>query len=419
MFVVRDLVLTKQNILPSHQHRADRTYDIEFMGYLSNHAKHAIVALDRLEAESSRVQQYWDSYTTVTPYNLQLHKIEDDWESVKPIRDDAEWLELRGKKQKWQQQVAYMNQQLEHKYKGDIAKLVQEYATPDLLHGLAGALTHGIIHLGWAIDANSPWMITEGLAYLNFCHLGVAPEKLKTASQDATAEDTSFWPMDSYLSVAEEFEKENLQQEWVEKAKATYDECFHPELVVAGFQWQVAKVLKDAHPVATNLPAWLETLPLDQLWEHMYRTTVWLYLATRDPKDGHGNFLVLHLITSLWGLEHVSRVVDNEKVTRLALGQFYASSVSLLATSGFPSASSLQDIQTKEPIEGKANDSVDWKPIVKKGIEETEEHNIKLVYVTRELWKRYNHWNGFVEAAKSFTITPNIGPQNTAFQQEA
>lgn len=383
------------------------------MGYLSNHAKHAIIALDRLQAPESRVQQYWDCYTTVTPYNLQLHRIDDDWESVKPIRDNAEWLELRGKKQKWQQQVAYMNQQLEHKYHGDAEKLVQAYATPDLLNGFAGALTHGIIHLGWAIDANSPWMIAEGLAYLNFCHLGVYPEKLKTASQDTAAAE----PMDSYLNVAKKFEEDNLQQEWVEKAKVAYDEGFHPELVPAGFQWQAAKVLADAHPVATNLPAWLETLPLDQLWECMYRTTIWLYLATRDPRDGHGNFLVLHLITSLWGLEHISRVLDDEKVTRLALGQFYASSICLLATSGFPPASLLQDIQTAEPIEGNTNDLVDWEPIVKKGIAETEEHNIKLAYVVRELWNRYNHWNGFVEAAKSFTVTPNIGPQSTAFEQ--
>lgn len=113
------------------------------MGYLSNHAKHAIIALDRLQAPESRVQQYWDSYTTLTPYNLRLHRIDDDWESVKRIRDDVEWLELRGKKQKWQQQVAYMNQQLEHKYQGDPEKLVKAYATPDLLRGLAGALTHG------------------------------------------------------------------------------------------------------------------------------------------------------------------------------------------------------------------------------------------------------------------------------------
>lgn len=243
--------------------------------------------------------------------------------------------------------------------------------------------------------------------------MGVAPEKLQTNQH---SEDKV--PMDSFVRVAKVFEQENLQEKWVNKAKAKYDETFHPELVPAGFQWQAAKVLKDAHGVATELPNWLDSLSVDELWENLYRTVVWIYLATRDKNDGHGNFLVLHLITSLWGLEHVCRVADvgaSTKVTRAALGQFFASTISLLATSGFPSVSVLADIQKTVPLDA-VNADADWEPITKKGIAETEEHNIKLVYVTKELWKRYNHWNGFVEAAKSFTVTPNIGPTNTAFE---
>ena len=39
---------------------ADETYHIEFQGYLSNHAKHAVVALHGLQAPPDLIQKYWD-----------------------------------------------------------------------------------------------------------------------------------------------------------------------------------------------------------------------------------------------------------------------------------------------------------------------------------------------------------------------
>lgn len=147
---------------------ADRTYDIEFNGYLSNHAKHAIVALDRLEAPDVRIQEYWDQYTLSTPYGISLHKLETPWDSAEPASAE-DWETWRGKKVGWQEMVKFLDEQ--NKNSND---LVTEYA-PDLLGGIAGALTHGIIHLGWGVDAESPWMIQEGLAYLNFCYLPASP----------------------------------------------------------------------------------------------------------------------------------------------------------------------------------------------------------------------------------------------------
>ena len=143
----------------------------------------------------------------------------------------------------------------------------------------AGALTYGIIHLGWAIDANSPWMVIEGLAYLKFCHIGVDEGKLSLNQHDD--EET---PFDSYARVARTFADSNLQAEWVDKAKNAYDESFHPELVQAGFQWQFAKVLEDAHPVATNLPAWIETIALTEIWEPMYRAVVYTCISLHVMK---------------------------------------------------------------------------------------------------------------------------------------
>jgi hypothetical protein len=206
----------------------------------------------------------------------------------------------------------------------------------------------------------------------------------------------------------------------VDKAKAAHDKSFHPELVPAGFQWELSKVLNDAHPVATHLPNWLSEKSVDELWHALYRDAVYLYLATRDT-DGNGNFVVLHLLSSLWGLEQVCRVVDDGptmmKVTRGALKQYYATAVCLLATagSGFPSSEALEKVQVDFPPLQVDVESLDWAPLVANGIAETEEHNIKLVYVMRELWNRYGRWHGFSTAAATFTLTPNIGPATLEF----
>ena len=342
----------------------------------------------------------------MTPYNLELHKVSQAWKDVKPSTYE-QWSDWRGKKVAWQEQVTFMKQELEDRFDGKTDELVKEYA-PDIFSGLAGALFHGIIHLGWAIDAESPWMICEGLAYLNFCHLGVDETEFEPDKHDEPS------LIDSVIRVAKTWESRSLKESWVDVTKAAYDESFHPELVPAGFQWELSKVLKDAHPVATELPTWLKKDPKD-LWEALYRDTYLLYLATRDS-EGNGNFLVLHLITSLWGLEHATRVVDNTDVTRQALGQYYATLISVLATSGFPSAAALQ--KTKADFGTTRVDNpglLDWQPIVQNGIAEEEEHNIKLVYVSQELWHRYGYWSGFSEAARAFTLTPDIGPRSTSF----
>jgi hypothetical protein len=289
---------------------------------------------------------------------------------------------------------------------------------------MAGGLTHGIIHLGWAMDANNDWMIVEGLAYLNFCYLGVDESKLKIVvrTNDDKQNETDHYIMKSMERVAHEFHTQKLADTWVAKTKQQYNDKdnFHPELVVAGFQWELSKLLEAPHAVATELPAWTTSTQMsdDDLWKQWYQTVTWIYLATRNEK-GEGNFLVLHLLTSLWSLEQVCRVINNTDITRQALQQYYACAVCLLSASpgGFPTELALQAIPSEVPLSQKdPTTSFDWTPIVERGIMETEEHNIKLVYVMKELWNRYDHWHGFSQAASSFTTTPNIGPKSTSFK---
>eukprot|EP00039_Didymoeca_costata_P029589 m.25340 g.25340 ORF g.25340 m.25340 type:complete len:108 (+) comp7698_c0_seq1:154-477(+) len=51
---------------------ADRQYEMEFHGFLTNHAKHAVIALAGLGASPARIEEYWNSYTSETPYGIRL-----------------------------------------------------------------------------------------------------------------------------------------------------------------------------------------------------------------------------------------------------------------------------------------------------------------------------------------------------------
>lgn len=392
---------------------SDPSYDIEFNGYLSNHVKHAVIALHRLQAPPERVEEYWDKYTKATPYDLSVEPVSVPWDQVTPVTAE-EFVGLRGKKEKWQEQCVFLQKELVDKFNGVVDKLVQHYVPP-LLPGMAGALTHTIIHLGWAIDAGNTWMIIEGIAYLNFAFVGLPERSLvPNAVSDATA-------LSSLTRIAKQFHKDNLAHTWIEATKNRYDKDsgFHPELIPAGFQWELSKVLAHPHEVATHLPTWLDEKDLPSIWEELYRLTTTVYWATRD-REGNGNFLVLHLITSLWGLEQVSKVIDDEDITRDALKHYYAVMVCLLSTSsgGFPTVDTLESAALELSLQ---NDNVQegtslWCSVVEKAIPEEEEHNIKLVYVMRELWRRYEGWAAFRRAANAFTLTPNIGPSQSEFK---
>lgn len=399
---------------------SNRSFDIEFNGYLSNHAKHAVIALERLNAPESRVQGYWDFYTNLTPYNLSLHPVTEPYEEVQPCTR-KEWTSLRGKKLQFWNMCKFLDIELKETFDGSVERLIKTYA-PDTLPGLAGALTHGIIHLGWALDAydgKHPWMVIEGLAYINFAYLSVHPEKFQHSAIDESL------PAESLCRIAKIWQQENLADTWIAKAKGTYNEDsgFHEELIPAGFQWEFAKILDQPHEIMYQLPTWLDTMSIEELKEELYKTTVLIYLVTRDDKDGHGNFLVLHLITSLWGLEQVLNVIDDDKISRDALKCYYATMVGLLcaSTSGIPSVDAIDDVIASYESSFDTDcvnemEETEWPNVVARAIPEEEEHNIKLVYVTRELWRRYNHWTGFREAASTFTITPNIGPSSASFK---
>lgn len=183
-------------------------------------------------------------------------------------------------------------------------------------------------------------------------------------------------------------------------------------------------MFEEAHPIAIDLPTWMTTVHISKLYEELYRTVTYLYLTTRD-ENGHGNFLLLHMITSLWALEHTLDVVDDrfareakESLTRGAIAQWFANLICFASAGGggFPRVSALQEIQCGQlDTMKKVPTDLDWSNVVDLALKQTVEHSIKLVYVSRELWNRYESLHGYFAAANSFTTTPDIGPDTPKY----
>uniref|UniRef100_A0A7R9YFR3 Uncharacterized protein n=1 Tax=Pinguiococcus pyrenoidosus TaxID=172671 RepID=A0A7R9YFR3_9STRA len=399
----------------THRLLDNEEYHIEFNGYLSNHVKHAVVALHGLQASPADIQRYWDFYTECTPYGFHLAPKGARGEPLRP----AEWKQLLGKKQKYEELLQFFDD--EEKQLG-IEKTLQKYA-PSVLPGSPGALTHGIIHLGWGLDANNRRMILEGLAYMVYSFVSTHPERFV---HGAVPEST---PMESFLRIAEADRREGIQHQIFETAvnNDKYGEAsnFHAELIPAGFQWQVAKVLEEGHPVLYQMPTWLDELPVEEALKQLYKAVTLIYLTTAGEPDAiadeesHGSFLALHLITSLWGAEKIATHLPVDE-QRALLKTYYVTVLALLLTSssGFPTVEALRGVEEKFDVNDATEESsvaADWEGILTRAIAEEEEHNIKLAYVARELWRRYDHWKAFRVAASTFTLTPDIGPGRSVF----
>ncbi|GMF12309.1 unnamed protein product [Phytophthora lilii] len=160
--------------LPSEQIRQTLTRDystlrfrIEYGGYLSNHLLHAVVALHELGASEQKIVGYAAHYTQKLESEGPDHEDVIEGASTVEILSDEEVQALLGKRQKYDALLAY--------YAREVKKLGVDGAVckhlPYLFSGLAGALLHGIIQLGYAYHIGGDRLVAEGLAYQHHCYL--------------------------------------------------------------------------------------------------------------------------------------------------------------------------------------------------------------------------------------------------------
>ncbi len=383
----------------------DQSYHIEFNVYLTNHVKHAVIALKGLGASPQRIKDYYDSYASCTAYGYGL---EPQRLSEQTITQDN-WQAYFGKHSNFTSYCHFFDQ--EEKRLG-MQRLLGEYL-PSLLPGCAGALMHGTIHLGWALDSGNRWMIIEGLAYMAFSYVSCQPEKSFPADPNPLTDKSV---LDSLIRIAGTWETDReALGAWLEttiKAEK-YSEAagFHPELSVTGTQYQIAKVLAEGHPLIHATPAWIESQDMATIWKQLYDALSLLYMT--KP----GDFIVLHLITSLYAIEQIAKQLPIGEQKRTIKCYWTAMLGVLFSRGEMPSTESIAAVHAKYKDavdgDGSVRDGQDWEQIISQAINEKEEHNPKLVYVQNLMWKRFGRRSVFRIAAGHFTTTPIISKLET------
>ncbi|RLN21238.1 hypothetical protein BBJ28_00013676, partial [Nothophytophthora sp. Chile5] len=147
-------------------------YRIEYGGFFSNHLLHGVVALFELGASEEKLDEFAANYAT------KLEKEEPDHEDV--LRPEVRSSlpqdklltfesarELRGKRDNFDGLLAL--------YAAEIQELGIDGAVkkhlPLLVGGLAGALLHSIIQLGYAYRIGGERLVAEGLTYMHYAYL--------------------------------------------------------------------------------------------------------------------------------------------------------------------------------------------------------------------------------------------------------
>ncbi|MHB9863797.1 HAD-IA family hydrolase [Streptomyces sp. YIM S03343] len=377
----------------------DRTHHIEFNGHLTNHVKHAVVALAGLGMTPERIKAYHDSYIAMTPYGCAVEPARPPQRTL----DDDTWLDLLGRREDWAAYCAFFERREQEL---GMPEVLRRYV-PALLPGWAGALQHAAIHLGWALDAGNRRMAVEGLAYLAYAYVDCHPER--GAAQD---EHTEEQPLDSLLRIAAHWDAHQPQLgSWVEAQVGDTSAAsagVHPELLRSGLQSRIARMLATGHPLMYDLPGWTDAEDPADAWGRLAYVVTLLYLA--EP----GDFLLLHLVTALHAMRTLSDALPAEQ--RPAVVRAYWTGILgvLFSRAHFATPAKLKALDalfttaTDDPSDPHWQREWDWH--IARAVEEEEEHNPKLVYVMRDLWHRSGGLSVYRVAAGQFTATPELPP---------
>jgi hypothetical protein len=183
------------------------------------------------------------------------------------------------------------------------------------------------------------------------------------------------------------------------------------------------QVLEEGHPLFLELPGWLYDTPVDTMLEQLHRSIAALHIAASghngaDPSRD-ANFVVLHLVTALWGLDRIVVLLEDEASKRDALQTFWGAAAAILSTMEAALSSARLSSLWEELCScgGHAGEGAGqekrWRVVTERAFHDEEEHNLKLVYVQHELNRRYGEWEGFLRAAETFTDPPAIGPSSS------
>ncbi|NKY33470.1 questin oxidase family protein [Nocardia speluncae] len=372
----------------------DRSYHIEFNGHLTNHVKHAVIALAGIGAPEHLIRDYYTEYARLTAYGFPL----EPKRTTGQVIDAGNWREYLGQRVHFTAYHEFFDTEVRRL---GIDGALATYA-PELLHGWIGAFTHATIHLGWAVWAGHPGMTAEALAYLTFSAVPVTPGD-RAPSPYADAAD----PWESLLRLSAGWAADTEFRSAVESVIDHTDTVteLHPELRRSGLQARVAAIAAADIPALADTPAWVGD-GADRRAE-LRRAVTLLYLAVP------GDFVVLHLITSLFALEVIADRLDSAAERDRIHDLFWAGlRIIIAAERKIPDPRKLRALADIYPDTGPETGDLpvaEFEVAARRAWLEDEEHNPKLVFVLRQWWEEHRR-PAYRHAAAQFTRTPLLPP---------
>ena len=374
-----------------------REWDMEYGGYLSNHLTHNLVVMSAAGASEQRLQWWEDLYTN--RLDEKPAREAGDLDLSRTRRDD----EVVITKHNWRDHLsttridilAYRDffdaQIAEH----GIAAAVRDHL-PALLPGLAGAALHPLIHTGWGVEAGSPEMVADGLAYMATAHQPLGTDS-RHRPPDPLWSPHAPGPVDAALSFLSRAQARGLSH----IAHAASQAPAYLHLNRGSFQPRLIAFDDPDLPLAAALnaagPVGLPDLD-EPLVGAIEETTALIAAALR----GSGNeFFVLHGLTSLHA---VLVLVPNLEPPdqRLALAHWWRAAIATVVAQDLPGLSETAEIladwriERSKPTAGapEAADGAWWAAVLDEAMWSLDEHVPKAAYV---LW-RWTEWQAFSDA---------------------
>ncbi|KAG6609621.1 Endoplasmic oxidoreductin [Phytophthora cinnamomi] len=280
-------------------------YRMEYGGYLSNHLLHGVVALFDLGASEEKIEDFADSYSTKLEEEEPSHEdVTQPDVRAKLLQDSKLTLEsaraLLGKRDNFDGLLAL--------YAAEVEKLGIDGAVkkhlPGLVGGLAGALLHSIIQLGYAYHIGGGRLVAEGLAYMHYAYLSFdEPEKV---NGEELVEKKQFSREEAMRLVHTLNGHEVLLGEMRQKlqSKPLID------LEIGGIQKRLNTMSGDADRGSSVAFKFIwETINSFDLSKmdgvFAIDLALWLYMMIE-----HNDFVILHAVTSAWALQQVEHLLE-------------------------------------------------------------------------------------------------------------
>lgn len=251
-----------------------------------NHAPHHLVSAFFLGASPEQlVAIYEDQSEALTPWKdeIPIEVIDDDWKK------------LLGQKKYERGFFNYFSDKVGDA-KDDWCAVVQKYCEEEnLLRGLTGGLVHPLIHLGYAVEANSAEIAIEALAmacteYLDTTALLPKIEVVKQTTD----------PVEIITEIRNDTSLDNKLSEPFEHNVAKFCKLFGPQIAKYGYQ------LKFEDPKTT-------------MQRLLYASTNLLVATHQDEGEPGFDFFLLHALTSSHAVTEIilspdHKVIPDDKV---------------------------------------------------------------------------------------------------------